>query len=135
MIDNKDIQEDRRPLTEQEAMDFFSELYGGQHHIPGYKVHPWGEGWMVKHDTGELATFDHNMLTRLVLMAHDYCYRASISAHGPGRLKICLFRRFIREGKIFYRHPTIEQAIDQHRDASHPINSYRPKLNSQTPNK
>lgn len=123
---------DRRPLTEQEALDFFSELYGGQHHIPGDKVHRWGEGWMVKDHSGELATFDHNMLTRLVIMAHDYCCRVSISPHGPGRMKICVWRRFGREGHIFDRHPTMEQAIERHRDAANPINNYRPKTNTQS---
>ncbi|HEY4288242.1 MAG TPA: hypothetical protein VGN00_14155 [Puia sp.] len=126
--------EQNKQMMEEEALDFFSELYGGMHHVPGYKVHEWGDGSMVKHDAGEMATYDHNMLTRLVLMAHDNCYRVSISNHGPKCLKICVWKRKGREGSLFERHPTIEQAIEKHRDASNPINSYR-KSPSLTPNK
>lgn len=98
-------------LTEQEATEFFSELYGGQHHIPGYKPKEWGFGYMIIHDRGDLATFDFNMLTRLVLYAHAKCIRVSVEGHTKGKLKIAIWKRQ-REGSISQRHPTIEQAIE-----------------------
>lgn len=97
-------------LTAAEAEKFFSEFYRGSHHIPGCKVHEFGRGWMVKHDRGDISTYDFNDLTRLVLMAHRDCYRASIDTHGPRALKIMIWKRK-REGSISERHPTIEQAI------------------------
>lgn len=98
-------------LTEAEAEKFFSELYHGSHHIPDQKVHEFGRGWMVKHDRGDLATYDFNDLTRLVLMAHRDCYRASIMNHGPRAMKIAIWKRQ-RNGSMSQRHPTIEQAIE-----------------------
>lgn len=98
-------------MTLEEAEKFFSEFYRGSHHIPGHKVHQFGLGWMVKHDRGDLATWDYNDLTRLVLMGHYYCYRVSVDTHGPRALKICIWKRQ-REGKMCERHPTIEAAIE-----------------------
>lgn len=103
--------EEEKYLTQDEATKFFSQFYRGEHHIPGYKVHEFGKGWMVKHDQGDLATFDFNGLTRLVLMAHHYCYRVSVNNHGPRTMKICIWKRQ-REGSVSHRHPTIEQAIE-----------------------
>lgn len=104
-------QEEFKHMTKEEAEGFFSELYGGSHHIPGRKVHVYGFGWMVKHDRGDLATYDYNDLTRLVLMAHRDCYRASVDSGYRGSLKIAIWKRR-REGAIDQRHPTIEQAIE-----------------------
>jgi hypothetical protein len=97
-------------LTNEEAIEFFSEFYRGQHHIPG-KVKEFGYGWMVNHDRGDLATYDYNQLTRLVLMAHHYCYRVEIQPSSPRHLKIAIWKRK-REGGMAARHPTIETAIE-----------------------
>jgi hypothetical protein len=103
--------DENRHLTKEEAEKFFSEFYRGSHHIPGHEVHEHGYGWMVKHDRGDLATFDFNELTRLVLMAHRDCYRASIENHGVRAFKIAIWKRQ-REGGMCDRHPTIDQAIE-----------------------
>lgn len=105
---------ERQHLTIEEATEFFAELYYGEHHIPGYKVHEWGDGFCVKHDRGGLSTFDYNELTRLVLMAHDKCYRVDISPLAPRYLRIAIWKRFGREGGFSSRHPTIEQAIESY---------------------
>jgi hypothetical protein len=112
---------ERVPLTLEEATDFFSELYHGEHHIPGLKVHEWGDGWCVKHDRGGLSTFDYNELTRLVLMGHDKCYRVDIYPLSPRHLRIAIWKRYGREGGFSSRHPTIEQAIESYneRKATH----------------
>ena len=99
-------------MTKEEATDFFSEFYYGEHHIPKHQVHEFGHGWMVKHDRGDLATFDYNDLTRLVIMAHDKCYRASISPLSKSTLQIAILKRE-REGSMSERHPTLEQAIEK----------------------
>src|ERR1044072_4718821 len=99
-------------LTKEEATKFFSEFYYGEHHIPKHQVHEFGHGWMVKHVRGDLATFDYNELTRLVIMAHDYCYRASISPLSKSTVQIAIWKRE-REGSMSERHPTLEQAIEK----------------------
>lgn len=99
-----------KEMTLEEATKFFSELYRGEHHIPGYKVNPWGHGWSVSHDRGEMATTDFNDLTRFVLMCHEYCYRGSIESDKGRTLKIAIWKRQ-REGGISEAHPTIEQAL------------------------
>lgn len=96
----------------QQAIDFFAELYYGEHHIPT-EVRPWGSGYFVAHKHGDIATYDFNMLTRLVLMAHDKCIRASIAPHTIGSFKICIFQRD-RTGGFSKEHPTIEQAIEDY---------------------
>lgn len=105
-----------RHLTKEEATAFFSELYYGEHHIPKHQVHEFGYGWMVKHDRGDLATFDYNELTRLVLMAHDKCIRVSISPLSKSTLQIAIWKRQ-REGSMSERHPTLEQAIEKFRES------------------
>ena len=56
------------------------------------------------------ATFDFDLLTRLVVAAHDECVRADI--HGTSRcLRISLYPRHARVGRIDERHPTMEEAI------------------------
>ncbi len=97
-------------LTEEEAIKFFSEFYQGEHHIPG-KVKQFGYGWAVNHDRGDLATYDYDQLTSLVLMAHHYCYRVSVAPSSPRHLKIAVWKRQ-REGGMSSRHPTIETALE-----------------------
>lgn len=102
-------------LTHDEAVDFFATLYGGRHHIPGGKykgdnVNPWGpNAWQVAH-YGDLATYDFDLLTRLVLLAHERCIRVGIQPCGPRHVRIGISRRE-RTDSIFTNHPTIEQAI------------------------
>lgn len=101
-------------LTQQEAIDFFSEYYGGEHHIPGFKPKPFGIGWSVNDNRGDLASFDFNQLTRLVFMAHDKCIRVSVEAVRNGLIRIAIWKRE-REGGMSERHPTLEQAIERYR--------------------
>lgn len=97
-------------LTLEDATNFFSEFYQGEHHIPG-KVKPFGDGWVVNHDRGGMSTYDFNQLTKLVLMAHDKCIRVEIIPCSPRHLKIAIWQRQ-REGSMSQRHPTIETAIE-----------------------
>lgn len=103
-----------KELTEQEAIDFFSEYYGGEHHIPGFKPKQFGLGWCVNDNRGDIATFDFNGLTRLVLMAHDKCIRVGLQPIRNGLMTISIHKRE-REGSMSERHPTIEQAIEKFR--------------------
>lgn len=101
-------------LTKEEATAFFSELYGGQHHFPKGGVKEFGYGWCVNHDQGDLATYDYDKLTKLVIMAHDQCVRVSVMPHAFKTLRISIWKRE-REGGMSQRHPTLEQAIEKFR--------------------
>jgi hypothetical protein len=83
-------------------------VYRGIHHAPDIKK--FSGRWEINHH-GQLSTFDFDELTRLVISAHDLCIRASVAASGPGMVKIMLHDRKTREGRMYDRHPTIEQAI------------------------
>lgn len=100
-------------LTIEEATDFFSALFRGHHHIPRKGIvpvrHSGGAGWCVN-TCEDLSTFDSDMLTRLVFMAHDCCYRASVLHSGPGLVKIAIWKRQ-REGGLCDRHPILESAV------------------------
>lgn len=100
-------------LTEEEALEFFSILYCGKHHIPG-KLHPFGFGWCVN-DYGDFSTWDLNKLTRLVFLAHDRCIRAEVLSSGPRMVKIALHKRK-RIGGTPERHPTIDEALRSWRE-------------------
>lgn len=63
----------------------------------------------------QLATFDSDYLTRLVIGAHDACIRVAIDPHTFRHLRIAMWQRAGREGGLSQRHPTIEQAIEQYR--------------------
>ncbi|MHC4748413.1 MAG: hypothetical protein ACYTFW_00930 [Planctomycetota bacterium] len=97
-------------MDKKTATDFFGELYGGKHHIPSGGLHKFGHGWSVNH-YGDLPTFDFDTLTRLVFLCHDWCVRGAIQQSGPGMVKICIWQRSHREGSMFERHPTIEDAL------------------------
>lgn len=100
-------------MEKQIAIDFFSEFYYGEHHIPN-EIKPCGYGWMVNHDRGSLSTYDFNQLTRLVLMAHEKCIRVEVNPIRNGILQIKLHQRE-KEGTIMTSHPTIEKAISDFR--------------------
>ncbi len=96
-------------LSKEEATAFFAEFYRGEHHFPG-QLKPFGEGWSMSH-IGGLATFDSDELTRLVFLAHDRCIRASVESGGPNWIRIAIWKRE-RDGPMWARHPTIEQAME-----------------------
>lgn len=100
-------------FTKEEATKFFSILYRGEHHIPS-ELKPYGKGWKIAH-YGDMATYDFDQLTRLVLLAHDKCIRASIMQSGPRRIGIAIWKRSARTGNMYEKHPTIETALAQWR--------------------
>jgi hypothetical protein len=97
-------------LTLEEAKNFFSELYYGEHHIPG-KIKEWGSGFCVE-DFAGMATFDYNMLTRFVIACHDNCIRGEIRPSNPRSMKVIIHKRQGRAGDFGKRHPSIEDAIE-----------------------
>ena len=89
--------------------------FRGLHHCPKIHKIPYkiigNEYWAVNY-SGDLSTYDYDLLTRLVVAAHDNCIRVSICSSGPRLVKIRLDNRTKRVGMFHEQHPTIEQAVD-----------------------
>ena len=58
---------------------------------------------------GSMCTYDYDVLTRLVILAHDHCIRVDVEARSYRYLRLCFYKRS-RNGPG-YTHPTIETAI------------------------
>lgn len=98
-------------MKREEAVEFFSILFGGEHHIPNQgKLKEYGMGWAVD-GVRDAATFDFDLLTRIVVLAHDKCVRVEIVARSPKDLRIAIHKRAGREGAMYARHPTLEGAV------------------------
>jgi hypothetical protein len=97
------------PTPEQlRCLSLLIELFGGEHHLP--TVYEFGNG--VRCRQPSMSTYDNDLLTRLVVLAHDHCIRAEIS-----RDSIILHARQ-RNGEFWQRHQTLETAITAIRKCS-----------------
>ena len=99
-----------------ECVEMLSDIYKGMQHVYG-TIRPSGDsGITIITMNNNFATFDYNELTRAVLLAHDRCIRFSISPSGTKKLKLQFNKRPDREGEMSGRHPTIDVAIEKHRE-------------------
>lgn len=97
-----------------ECAQMFADVVGGFHHVAG-TFKPWGDGIKVSVFSSRWATFDFDGLTRLVVLAHDRMIRVAVVPSGPRMIGFEMWKRHTREGSMFERHPTMEQAIAVHR--------------------
>lgn len=81
----------------------------------------YGLGVSFKVTYSQLATYDTDGLTSLVLDAHDHCIRIQISPHTFNSLRIGMWPRqrdpsggYMRQ---YARHPSIESVIKRRREA------------------
>lgn len=101
-------------MTKEKAVEFFSEFYGGKHHIPG-DVRENNNGWWGVAHYGELASYDYNCLTRLVFLAHDKCVRVAVHGCNGEHVRISIWSRDPGEECVESGHPTIEEALSKWR--------------------
>lgn len=87
---------------------FVDDVFGGAHHVQ--KVYRAGHFYVVI-PYGSLATYDDDKLTRIVIASHRYGLRAEVTNYGMRGLKILLHNRKARSGRIFERHPTLEEVL------------------------
>jgi len=83
----------------------------GEHNLKSIK--PCGTG--IRTTMHSLSTFDNNRLTELVFLAHDRCVRVELANGGPWMTGLKLHRRHTRNGERMQAHPTIEEALCNHR--------------------
>jgi len=94
------------PTEDQEyCRKMLSRWVGGDHHLPN--VYECDGGISISVPDHGLSTFDWDMLTHLVLLAHRYCVRIEIASSGPGRIKIIAHRRDPAATSIYKRHPSL----------------------------
>lgn len=89
-------------MEQSEATKFFSDFFGGEHHIPG-KLQQYGEGWSVICG-GALSSYDSDSLTRLVLMAHSRAIRVEVSGASK-KIRIAIHKRDLHGQSMYERHP------------------------------
>lgn len=86
----------------------------GLHNFPsklGSKKSVWNE-WMVEVNIfGQLATWDRNILTVLVVMCHDECIRMEINPSNPQHMKLRFHEREGRKGNLMTTHPEMDDHI------------------------
>lgn len=97
-------------LEKQEAIEFFSALFNGEHHIPK-SLKEFGYGWSV--DMGnDFSTYDFNLMTKLVVLAHDRCIRATIQGKSKNTVTIGIHKRDrAKAGSMCEFHPELEDAV------------------------
>jgi len=101
----------------ERVMDVLAHAFRGIHHCPKIHVIQESGEWCdcAVNTSQDLSTFDWDVLTRLVFAAHDACVRVEIAPSGPGRVKIMLWARNTRTGGFARRHPTLGEAVEEHR--------------------
>lgn len=92
------------------AMAVIDYAFGGLNNAPHLKeTELMGEKFWTVKTRDVVATFDDGVLTRLVVAAHQYCVRVSISGTDNGRLNIVLQPRWQRlGGEADQRHPDVD---------------------------
>ena len=105
-------------MSEEEAVAFFAELYGGADNIPGVdyekrgphnvKMLEHGHGCYL-HVYGPMTTYSPNDLTRLVVLAHARCVRVAIMNFGRFSQMTIKVTKCQRSGAM--RHPTLRDAL------------------------
>lgn len=110
------------------AADILGEVFRGIYHVPDVEDVDWKNDPFIVVKLGRLSlsTFDSDLLTRLVVLAHDRCVRIQVSVetetreapeeYGGGEyeqvdLVLMFHKRKGRKGRMMERHPTLEQAI------------------------
>lgn len=93
-------------------------LYAGLHHMRPSVIRAvnWSDPRVIQvRHPGELASWDGNDLTNLLVLCHDECLRVSVSPLNMRYMRL-MFHPRKREGKTWERHPTIEQHIEMIRE-------------------
>jgi hypothetical protein len=101
------------PLGRKVAL-ILTQLFGGMHHVSSSQIAKmdWkNDHYMQYNHFGSMATFDGNMLTRLVLLAHEHCCRIEIRPCNFKSIRIAFSWRDGRDGPLYSRHPTIKEIL------------------------
>lgn len=90
---------------------FLDRLFRGFHHVPTTPK-PHGKGIEINFRSYQMATYDYDYLTKLVIMSHNWGVRVCINGSAPGMIKMTLHKRHKREGGMSERMPEISEMIE-----------------------
>ncbi|MFP4345627.1 MAG: hypothetical protein ACLFU8_13110 [Anaerolineales bacterium] len=90
--------------------DLVGDVFFGIYHVQALldKTDWTNPRWIEVQIDCDLSTVDNDLLTRLVVLAHDRMVRVSISGGWRSRLRLEFHKRDRREGAIWERYPTLE---------------------------
>ena len=94
--------------NKQHCWDLLVAFVGGEHYLE--KVYHHGDGLQMS-TWLDLATFDFDLLTWLVVLAHRDRCRVSIGSSGPGRVAVRVWSRQPKGGSFRLRHPGLDDLI------------------------
>lgn len=101
------------PLGERAARLLAIWLYG-LHHLPRLDEIDWADPHCIElRWSCELSTYDNNMLTHLVVLAHQHALRLEISPRSREYLTLRFHGRAHDAAAMHKRHPTIQQALSR----------------------
>jgi len=107
------LKKDMSPLGEAVA-NLLGRVFLGIYHLPSAALGrvKWDDEYYMEfiYDC-DLATYDFDHLTALIVYAHDEMIRINIRGCGPRYLKMTFHQRKRRTGNISERYPTIEDHI------------------------
>ncbi len=92
-------------------------VHRGLHHAPDIK--DFGS-WCEVNEFQDMSTCDSDLLTRLVILAHEEAVRIEATSSGPRMVKFLFHERRrgdVNEMSVSHRHPSIEEAVANVRTA------------------
>ena len=100
-----------------EAADFLGDLYLGIYHMDTRSLRKvrWDDPYYMLVQLpacSSLATFDGNMLTRIVVLSHDRMLRVDITSVNFNYMSRLIHKREVRVGNTSERMPTMEKHIE-----------------------
>jgi len=101
-----------------EVADLLGDVFDGIYHIEGRALGrvDWSDSYCIVitlRAKGSWATYDFDLLTRLVVLSHDRMIRVSIDPCNFTHFKLMFHKRLTREGCMFERMPTLEDHVAQ----------------------
>lgn len=100
------------PDLKKEAEAFFARWLRGN----DFRMKAQGNWFTVSVYVGQLglSSFDDDLLSRLVFLAHELGWRASVLGSAPRYIKVAISKRD-RSDDISRCHPTLEDAVERFR--------------------
>jgi len=100
----------------EQVADLLGDLFLGIYHMPTSKLRnvDWHDDACIRVLIDRnMATYDGDLLTRLVVLSHDRMIRVSIDSCNFHNVELMFHKRLVREGgSIFERMPTMESHIE-----------------------
>ena len=95
-----------------DVANFLGDVFLGIYHMnyTSLSKADWSDERHIEVVVGaDMATYDNDVLTRIVVLAHDRMLRVELRGLAPGYVKLTFHRRLKREGQLWERMPTLEE--------------------------